>query len=87
MAEKNFFLEMTAPVTMDDVWRSEKRKKQTNADRIRAMTDEELCDAACEHGYCPTEEIAETRRNCYEYGCKRCWLDWLKQEASDGGAD
>lgn len=57
------------------------KSKQTNADRIRAMTDEELaqvlrnpCDIA-DHG--PTGWCKE--RNCgYQ-----CALEWLQQE-SDG---
>ena len=82
MAEKNFFLEMTAPVTMDDVWRSEKRKKQTNADRIRAMTDEEL--AEWHDTGCPPDRNDD---ECCEFtNCVPCWLEWL-QEVSDGGAD
>lgn len=63
----------------------------TNADRIRAMTDEELarmflsCD---DHIYrpCPSDTIAEYRQirpasECYD--CIGCWLDWLKQEVSN----
>ena len=50
---------------------------KTNADRIRAMTDEELaefmnngCDAIA-----PSE-------NCTKafYECKQCWIDWLRRE-------
>lgn len=56
-------------------------KKPSNADRIRAMTDEELasflyhlwdnsswCNGCCDE----------------ECSCEPCWLDWLKQEAEDG---
>lgn len=50
----------------------------TNADRIRAMTDEELANVLknpCGHGnYMPTEWCKA--RNCGY----RCTLDWLKQE-------
>ena len=56
---------------------------KTNADRLRAMSDEELCDAFCEYGYCPPEQM-ETSLPCYIYGCTRCWLDWLKQEVDNG---
>ena len=56
-------------------------RPETNAERIRSMTDEELaqvlrnpCDIA---DHCPTEWCKE--RNCgYQ-----CALDWLKQEATD----
>lgn len=50
----------------------------TNADRIRAMTDEELADFlwSCVRPGCPPIDCAfET---C---GAEKCWLDWLKQEA------
>ncbi len=48
-------------------------KPQTNADRIRAMTDEELADfmiGVAQRGGKPTNS-----------GLIR-WLDWLKQEAT-----
>lgn len=55
----------------------QKPKPQTNADRFRAMTDEEmaeyLSDNCSEH---MTIEFCQKHANCYE-----CWLDWLKQEA------
>ena len=50
-----------------------KRKPKTNADRIRAMTDEELArylyTKTCEDAYPQFENIPE-------------WLDWLKEEAT-----
>lgn len=59
-----------------------KYAKPTNADRIRAMTDEELAEFIGDdpmHDICPN--------NCHEdldRPCKVCVLDWLKQEATDG---
>lgn len=62
------------------------QKKPTNADRIRAMSDEELaeflnyvqdfpCEACCGHLYwC-------RRNNAPEPICKYHFLDWLKQPA------
>ena len=52
---------------------------KTNADRIRAMTDEELAQYMGDvqtWGGCPNHGA----RNCTE-NCADCWLDWLKQEA------
>lgn len=51
----------------------------TNADKIRAMTDEELvyvvmCPEQCPDGL-----------TCEQANCLRCTLDWLKQEVSDNG--
>lgn len=57
----------------------------TNADKIRAMTDEEL-----------SKWFGEKPRNCplpyarsgffggrCKMGCENCWLEWLKQEVQD----
>ena len=58
-------------------------KPQTNADRIRSMTDEELtvfleltvprpwCASPCRQG------------DIWNAKCERCVLDWLKQEAKE----
>ena len=54
-----------------------KPKRKTNADRIRAMTDEELAKWITEkHGCarCPGWNVPCGGR-CEEY-----WLDWLKEE-------
>jgi len=54
-----------------------KAKPITNADRIRVMTDEELAQrlylSTCVH-------IFDNKVECKDNGCKKCWLDWLKQE-------
>jgi len=51
-------------------------KTQTNADRIRAMTDEELCEWIETHS-CP-DGACETLLNDGFVDCHSCWLDWLK---------
>ena len=59
-----------------------RRKKQTNADRIRAMSDEELAEFIyrCEMG-----EIDYAKTFCDlcngQYKCGQCRLDWLQQPA------
>ena len=58
------------------------RKPITNADRIRAMSDEELAELWWERvdcGECPVH------RDCKTTGqdCKKLALIWLKQEAID----
>lgn len=53
---------------------------QTNADRIRAMSDEELAgvlSTACLG--CPVKECR--LHNYASYGCKNKFLQWLKQPA------
>lgn len=68
-------------LVLDDIGkRSEAlKRKKTNADRIRSMTDEELArwitDELIEPGYCDDEHTYEL------------WLDWLRQEATDGKQD
>lgn len=58
----------------------------TKADKIRAMTDEELAvlleGCICPKGPCPDidrDTPTDKKR------CTRCWLNWLKQEVSDNG--
>lgn len=53
-------------------------KPITKADRIRAMSDEDLAEYMGDvqtWGGCPNHGA----RNCTE-NCADCWLDWLKQE-------
>ncbi len=57
-------------------------KKQTNADRLRMMSDEELADFITARHYtphCPVPWCEESAENCEE-----CWLNWLRKEAEDG---
>jgi len=58
-----------------------KQHAPTNADRIRAMSDEEMAEffkIGCPPGY-------DLCGACVPAGdiCNGCWLDWLKQEAAD----
>lgn len=59
-----------------------KPKPQTNADRIRAMTDEELAKMLPSKSMwnCPPD--IKTRGGCPGQ-CVPCWLDWLKQEVKE----
>jgi len=60
-------------------------KPTTNADRIRAMTDDELAEWLSDmHDSvtCPNGGAI----NCNP-SCKRCWLDWLKEEVDDATND
>ena len=52
-------------------------KRATNADRIRAMTDEELARWMEQY-----ERCVEHKRKC-DSKCYQCWLDWLKQEVEE----
>ena len=48
----------------------------TNADRIRAMTDEELAKIIV----CQNNRLGD---DCFGGNCDECTLDWLKQEVDD----
>lgn len=50
-----------------------KNEPLTNADRIRAMSDEELAEW---HETCPY-----INEECTMKGCEKCVLDWLQQPA------
>ena len=54
-------------------------RKTTNADRIRAMTDEELADFITDD---MCELLCGSPMVC-EGQCKQKMLDWLKQEVSE----
>ena len=60
-------------------------KPQTNADRIRAMSDEELAKwidwlfGRCE--WCDTDKMASN--DCNDVECTHCILEWLKQPAEE----
>ena len=54
-------------------------REQTNADRIRAMTDEELERFLGQHSLCSRVE------RCPDHGeCHKCVLDWLQQPVKEG---
>lgn len=57
-------------------------KPHTNADRIRAMTDEELAEFLQKNrGGC--KALTTKSYVCDNTDCKACWLDWLKQEVEE----
>lgn len=53
------------------------KRPQTNADRIRSMTDEELA-----RWLTKTQRIGDVEVFCDGY--YQLWLDWLKEEVADG---
>ena len=57
------------------------KKPQTNADRIRAMSDEELAKLLSNDARACPDRIVR----CEDYGnnCERCWSGWLKQPAEE----
>lgn len=55
-------------------------KPKTNADRIRAKTDDELAEWFAEH---EAMLIANVLNDDYVVPTKSGWLDWLKQESTE----
>lgn len=51
-------------------------KTQTNGDRIRSMTDEELANFV--HEGCPYIE-----KECTMKGCVKCILEWLQEPVKE----
>lgn len=56
----------------------------TNADRIKAVTDEELAEWECDRScmLCPIKGC-EGRMEEGREKCKQHWLKWLKREVDD----
>ena len=58
-------------------------RHMTNADRIRAMSDEELAKIIEHELACPvTGDCEKMSRDC-----KACWLDWLQMPAEEDDND
>ena len=53
--------------------------QMTNADRIRAMSDEELAKIIEHELGCPVTGDCERMSR----DCKACWLDWLQRTAEE----
>lgn len=71
------------PCTGYDKCKQYKPNYTTNADRIRAMSDEELCEFLGEYKFCDICE--EGCDSCtYNGDCDKRLLDWLKQSAEGG---
>ena len=56
--------------------------RQTNSDRIRNMSDEELAEFLAYNAYCEECYVEKDDSCCYPDGtCKKKHLDWLQSEA------
>ena len=57
---------------------------QTNADRIRNMTDEEIADFLCDIGECDRRCPAKIGDCIFsDSTCRIAWLEWLKEEVKE----
>lgn len=64
------------------------RKKQTNADRIRAMSDEELTEFLLNRDLNLLEKASKAVGFTYGVDREQCFVEvigWLKQEAESDG--
>lgn len=61
--------------------------KQTNADRIRSMSDEELAEWFLRDpfigsfAFCPPG--TKDGEDCPTSPCELCWLEWLREEVEE----
>lgn len=62
------------------------KPKLTNADRIRAMSDEELATAFDAY-ICGKITSCPYRKETYKGNCTECKLQWLRQEAAEPPAE
>lgn len=76
------------PASKPEHLQREQKKPKTEADRIRAMTDEEIAAMLSTLGGCPLfhgmrdcPEGHSPTGNCYP---RACWLELLKKEADNG---
>lgn len=59
---------------------AEEKQPQTNSDRLRQMSDEELATMLYEQGcFAPNCDRYE---ECYA-SCRECWLSWLKSPVEE----
>ena len=57
------------------------QSKFTNADRIRAMSDEEIANFLCNVGDCDRRCPAKNGDCIFSNStCRSTWLEWLKKE-------
>ena len=54
---------------------------KTHADRVRAMSDEELAKYLAGVANDGGGSCAPGCHDCAAHNCKEAWLDWLRQEA------
>lgn len=79
---------------MMECMKSMAKKPQTNADRIRSMTDEELAELLyslqtedLDGMFCKTEdkceEMMDSGDEIPKSMCKQCLVEWLKAESEE----
>ena len=64
-------------------WDDTLTNPRSNADRIRAMSDEELAERFSKQDWWNCPPTGTPCRGGLGYGCTACWLDWLKSPVED----
>ena len=72
-------IDIVAWMPLPEPYRESEPHKQTNADRIRNMTDEELAMAIM----CPAEFTGSDKVCDFSHDCKDCTLAWLQKESEE----
>ena len=76
---------MRSPMVTDCSRHKPKPKPNTNADRIRAMSDEELAAWLMALKFGPLTPWCDFRCEVeYGHSCEKCIPDWLRQPVKDG---
>ena len=73
------------PDDYDFLVQYEPPQPQTNADRLRAMTDEELADFVndAEYGFLDRPGMCDVCDQHRVKDCLACWLSWLKSPVEE----
>lgn len=58
-------------------------KPMTKGDKVRSMSDEELADYHAWMCGCPPGRDSIFCGKIDKIGCVGCWLDWLREEATE----
>lgn len=69
--------EVIAWRSMPEPYRDGEQPKQTNADRIRCMTDKELASVVM----CPADITGGDTECNQHHNCNECTFDWLQRES------
>lgn len=80
LGDDNDSVNVTAWMPLPEPYRESEPHKQTNADRIRSMTDEELAMALL----CVLRNLLKSDKVCdFNHDCKDCTLSWLQKESEE----
>ena len=82
MSRRGYYDEKDGFVPYDDA--PQEPPRQTNADRIRAMSDEEMANCFLEWVACTDCPVGQAKCRTEWANCTKAALEWLKEEVHDG---